>query len=450
MSRVVYSISRLNREVRASIEGNFGAQWVEGELSNVSRPSSGHLYFSLKDPSAQVRCAMFKPRSQQLRFRPGDGMQVLAYARVTLYEPRGDFQLVVEHLEPAGEGLLRMKFEQLKQQLAAEGLFETARKRPLPPWPRAVGIVTSPSGAAVRDILNVLARRNPAIPVVIYPCAVQGAAAAGEIVAAIATANRRAECDVLIVARGGGSLEDLWSFNEEAVVRAVAASNLPVISGVGHEIDFTLTDFAADLRAPTPSAAAELAVPDREAVLQQLTGLASRLNGGLRHRLRYAQQRVDTLSARLVHPGRRIEQHHQRLDELLGRLEPALRRTLALKQARLAAAEATLAGVTPSRRIALAASRLQSASQRLSGAMPLLLTRFKVRVTAAEQTLRAVSPLATLARGYAIVSRANGQIVRSANDVAPDETVHARLSQGALSLRVEDRLAPAADPEPPT
>lgn len=450
MSRVVYSISRLNREVRASIEGNFGAQWVEGELSNVSRPSSGHLYFSLKDPSAQVRCAMFKPRSQQLRFRPGDGMQVLAYARVTLYEPRGDFQLVVEHLEPAGEGLLRMKFEQLKQQLAAEGLFETARKRPLPPWPRAVGIVTSPSGAAVRDILNVLARRNPAIPVVVYPCAVQGAAAAGEIVAAIAAANRRAECDVLIVARGGGSLEDLWSFNEEAVVRAVAASTLPVISGVGHEIDFTLTDFAADLRAPTPSAAAELAVPDREAVLQQLTGLASRLNGGLRHRLRYAQQRVDTLSARLVHPGRRIEQHHQRLDELLGRLEPALRRTLALKQARLAAAEATLAGVTPSRRIALAASRLQSASQRLSGAMPLLLTRLKVRVTAAEQTLRAVSPLATLARGYAIVSRANGQIVRSANDVAPDETVHARLSQGVLSLRVEDRLAPPAAPEPPT
>ena len=258
MSRDVYTVSRLNREVRASIEGNFGAQWVAGEISNLARPASGHLYFSLKDPSAQARCAMFRLRSGQLRFRPSDGMQVLAYARISFYEPRGEFQLVVEHLEPAGEGLLRLRFEALKQKLAAEGLFDTARKRPLPTWPKAIGVVTSATGAAVRDILQVLARRNPSIPVFVYPCAVQGVAAVGEIVAAIAAANRRAECQVLIVARGGGSLEDLWSFNEEAVVRAISASVLPTICGIGHEIDFSLADFAADVRAPTPSAAAEI------------------------------------------------------------------------------------------------------------------------------------------------------------------------------------------------
>lgn len=448
MSRVVYSITRLNREVRASIEGNFGAQWVEGELSNLARPSSGHLYFSLKDPSAQVRCAMFKPRSQQLRFRPADGMQVLAYARISLYEPRGEFQLVVEHLEPAGEGLLRMKFEALKQKLAAEGLFETERKRPLPLWPRAIGVVTSPSGAAVRDILHVLARRNPAVPVFIYPCAVQGVAAAGEIANAIATANRRAECDVLIVARGGGSLEDLWAFNEEPVVRAIAGSTLPVISGVGHEIDFTLSDFAADVRAPTPSAAAELAVQDRLEALRIFNRLEQRLGAGLQNRVQMAEHRLMALSARLVHPGRRIEQHHQRLDELLRRLTPALRRTLQFKQSRLRAAEAALASATPSRRVMLAQSRLQGVEQRLRGALPLILTRFNARVAEAERTLLAVSPVATLTRGYAIVTQANGEIARDAAQLAAGDVVQARLARGALDLRVERTLPEIPEPPP--
>jgi len=235
--RDVYTVTRLNREVRAVIEGNFGAVWLEGEISNLARPASGHWYFTLKDPSAQVRCAMFRMRVQQVRFRVTDGAQVLVYARVGMYEPRGEFQLVVENMEPAGEGLLRLKFEQLKQKLAAEGLFDSALKRPLPAWPRAVGVVTSATGAALRDIVHVLGRRNPGVPIVVYPCAVQGAAAVPEIVAAIAAANRRAEVDVLIVGRGGGSLEDLWAYNEEAVVRAVRASQIPVVSGIGHEID---------------------------------------------------------------------------------------------------------------------------------------------------------------------------------------------------------------------
>jgi exodeoxyribonuclease VII large subunit len=389
---------------------------------------------------------MFKPRSQQLRFRPADGMQVLAYARISLYEPRGEFQLVVEHLEPAGEGLLRMKFEALKQKLAAEGLFETERKRALPLWPRAIGVVTSPSGAAVRDILHVLARRNPAVPVFIYPCAVQGAAAAGEIANAIATANRRAECDVLIVARGGGSLEDLWAFNEEPVVRAIAGSALPVISGVGHEIDFTLSDFAADVRAPTPSAAAELAVQDRLEALRIFARLEQRLGAGLRNRVQIAEHRLTALSARLVHPGRRIEQHHQRLDELLRRLTPALRRTLQFKQSRLRAAEAALASATPSRRVLLAQSRLQGVEQRLRGALPLVLTRLSARVAEAERTLLAVSPVATLARGYAIVTQANGEIARDAAQLAAGDVVQARLARGALDLRVERALPEATEP----
>lgn len=449
MSRDVYTVSRLNREVRASIEGNFGAQWVAGEISNLARPASGHLYFSLKDPSAQARCAMFRLRSGQLRFRPSDGMQVLAYARISFYEPRGEFQLVVEHLEPAGEGLLRLRFEALKQKLAAEGLFDTARKRPLPTWPAAIGVVTSATGAAVRDILQVLARRNPSIPVFVYPCAVQGAAAVGEIVAAIAAANRRAECQVLIVARGGGSLEDLWSFNEEAVVRAISASVLPTICGVGHEIDFSLADFAADVRAPTPSAAAEICAPERAVVLAQFGALQRRINTTLTHTLTLSRQRLSGAQRRLVHPGRRIEQHHQRLDELLHRLLPALQRTWQLKRIRLAAANAGLTSASPRRRLALAHAQEQSMRQRMNNTLPALLQRLQARLTAAQRTLQAVSPAATLARGYAIVTRGNGQIARDAAQVRAGEAVRAVLARGTLVLRVEGAEPATSPPSEP-
>ena len=436
MSRDIYSVTRLNREVRAVIEGNFGAQWIEGELSNFARPASGHWYFSLKDPSSQVRCAMFKPKAAQVRFRPADGMQVMIYARVTFYEPRGEFQLVAEHMEPAGEGLLRLQFEQLKQKLAAEGLFEADRKRPLPPWPGGIGVVTSGTGAALRDILHVLARRNPGIPVFVYPTAVQGASAAKEIARAIAAANRHALCDVLIVARGGGSLEDLWSFNEEAVVRAVVASKIPVISGVGHETDFTLCDFAADVRAPTPSAAAEICVPDQAEVQRRFAMLERRLVAGLTQRLRFHRQRLDSLSARLIPPGRRIEQHQQRLDELLQRLPGAMQRRLTMQRARLSTLAARLQGAAPGRQLDQARARTMAAELRLRGAMPTVLQRLNARLDAAHRTLLALSPLATLNRGYAILQREDGAVVQNASSVRRGERLRARLAKGELEVDV--------------
>ena len=275
--REVFSVSALNRDARRIIESNFGVIWVEGEISNLARPSSGHMYWSLKDDNAQVRCAMFRQANRSLTFAPKNGLQVLARARVSLYETRGEFQLIVDFLEEAGEGLLRRRFEELKRKLAAEGLFETERKQQLPALPRRIGVVTSPSGAAVRDILSVLRRRFPWVQVVIYPTLVQGATAAYEIAQTLELADSRGDCDLLILARGGGSLEDLWSFNEEIVARAIAALDTPLISGVGHEIDFTIADFVADVRAPTPSGAAEIAVPDQAEWLAALAGTAQRL-----------------------------------------------------------------------------------------------------------------------------------------------------------------------------
>jgi len=273
LERDVYTVSRLNREVRTVLEGSFPLLWVEGELSNLSQPPSGHIYFSLKDEYAQVRCAMFRTRRVHLRFRPENGVHVLARVRVSLYEGRGDFQLVVEHLEPAGEGALRLAFERLKQKLASEGLFDAARKRPIPEFPRQVGLITSAAGAAVRDLLSVLARRYPALPVLIFPVPVQGGEAAEAMVAALRRANARAECDVLILARGGGSMEDLWPFNDETLARAIASSAIPVVTGIGHEIDFTIADFVADQRAATPSAAAELVSPDGVGLLRRSSRL---------------------------------------------------------------------------------------------------------------------------------------------------------------------------------
>ncbi len=435
--RDVYTVTRLNREVRAVIEGNFGAVWLEGELSNLARPASGHWYFTLKDPSAQVRCAMFRMRAQQVRFRVTDGAQVLIYARVGMYEPRGEFQLVVEHMEPAGEGALRLKFEQLKKKLATEGLFDASLKRPLPAWPRAVGVVTSATGAALRDIVHVLGRRNPGIPIVVYPCAVQGTAAAPEIVAALAAANRRAEVDVLIVGRGGGSLEDLWAFNEEVVVRAVRASRIPVVSAVGHEIDFTLTDFAADLRAATPSAAAELCAPDRAELLRRYALLEARLRRAAEHGLALAKSRLEGATARLRHPGRRLEEHAQRLDELMRRLPQALESLLTLRRARLARVSTALAAATPARRLQLGAERLRAQTLRLHAAMPAYLERRQSRLREAERTLRAVSPAATLERGYAIVRTADGAIARDAAQFTPGARLDAQLARGRVGAVVE-------------
>src|SRR5512139_1087653 len=294
--REIYTISRLNREARALLEGHFPLMWIEGEISNLSRPASGHLYFSLKDPFAQVRCAMFRMRGMHLTFRPADGMHVLVRARLSLYEPRGDYQLIVEHMEEVGDGALRRAFEQLKQRLLAEGLFESGRKRALPALPRCIGVITSPTGAAIHDILTVLHRRFPAIPVIVYPVPVQGAGAAEQIATMIHRASERGDCDVLIVGRGGGSLEDLWPFNEEVVARAIYTSAIPVVSAVGHEIDFTIADFVADLRAPTPSAAAEMVSGVRAELQERIATACIRLNRSTSRLLADGRQRLLVLS----------------------------------------------------------------------------------------------------------------------------------------------------------
>jgi exodeoxyribonuclease VII large subunit len=315
--RDIYTVSRLNREARALLEAGLPSLWISGELSNLSRPASGHWYFSLKDEDAQVRCAMFRQRNLAVRAVPRDGMQVLLRARVGLYEARGEFQLVVDHLEEAGEGELRRRFEALKLKLAAEGLFDAARKRPLPRFPRRVGIVTSASGAALRDVLHVLRRRFPTVPVLLYPVPVQGAGAAREIASMLGVADRRRDVDVLLLVRGGGSLEDLWAFNDETLARAIAEVGLPVICGIGHEVDFTIADFVADVRAPTPSAAAELAVPDAAACRDALGVAAGRLSSAAKRDLRRRQLALRHSADRIrrLHPAQAIRQRMQRLDE---------------------------------------------------------------------------------------------------------------------------------------
>jgi exodeoxyribonuclease VII large subunit len=392
--RRIYSVAELNHASRLLLEGGLGVVWVEGELSNFARPSSGHWYFSLKDRDAQVRCAMFRARNVLSTVAPEEGMQLLARGRISLYEPRGDYQLIVEHLELAGIGALQRAFEQLKARLQAEGLFAAERKRPLPTLPATVGVITSPTGAAIRDILHIMARRFPATRVIIYPVPVQGSAAPAAIAAALDLANARAECDVLILARGGGSLEDLQAFNDERVARALARSTLPVVSGVGHEVDFTIADFVADARAPTPSGAAQLVTQDVRAWLQRLAQIQERLQALWRRREADAQQVLRALQERLqrAHPGARLAQHAQRLDELEQRRQRAWERLLL------------------------------HARSRLEGVM---------------RALHAVSPLATLERGFAIV-QGDGD-ARAVTDVAQlrvGQRIQARLAHGRLHAEI--------------
>ncbi len=359
------SISRLNLEAQGLLEGSFPLIWLQGELSNFSRPASGHWYFSLKDSRAQINGAMFRNRNRLLDFNPQNGQQVLVRAKVTLYVPRGNFQIVVEHMEPAGQGALKAQFEALKAQLQAEGLFAQEHKRALPAWPGQIGVITSPSGAAIRDILQVLKRRCPSIPVVIYPAAVQGDDAPGQLCQALDLAVRRDECDVLIIGRGGGSLEDLWAFNDEALTRAVAACPIPIVSAVGHEVDTGLTDFAADMRAPTPSAAAELVSPDLSVVTQRLGGLHRRLRWVMAQQLRAPQERLRHLSQRLRSPRHSLEQSSQRLDELQGRLQRHMQQRLALLQSRLRPSQQRLVRQSPQRLLADRQQRLQTLEKRL-------------------------------------------------------------------------------------
>lgn len=408
------SVSELNKRVRMLLENQFEMLWVSGELSNVKLASSGHWYFCLKDPAAQIECAMFRTRAQFLDFRPENGLQVEVRARVTLYEPRGNYQLVVEEIRRAGLGALFEAFEKLKARLQAEGLFEAARKRPLPAFPRAIGIVTSPQAAALRDVLTTLRRRCPMTPVVIYPAQVQGEGGAAQIVRAIQTANARAECDVLIVCRGGGSLEDLWCFNEEAVARAIVASGIPVVSGVGHETDFSIADFAADLRAPTPTAAAAAAGPDRESLLAEVALYRRRLARDIAHILEARSQRLDGLSRRLLTPAERIARDRERVTQLARRMRRAL----------------------PD--IAFARRELARATQRLCAGVARGVSERTRRLGALRASLGHLDPTRVLARGYSIVRDADGHVRRSSAGLAAGAALDVTFSEGGAAVTVRE------------
>ena len=414
----VLTVSELNRRVRALLENQFETLWVSGELSNVKRAASGHWYFCLKDPTAQIECAMFRARAQFLDFRPEDGLRVEVRARVTLYEPRGNYQLVVEEIRKAGLGALYEAFEKLKAKLEAEGLFEAARKKPLPAFPRAIGIVTSPAAAALRDVLTTLARRAPMVPVVLYPAQVQGEGAGAQVARAIAAANARGECDVLIVCRGGGSLEDLWAFNEEVVARAIAASRLPVVSGVGHETDFSIADFVADLRAATPTAAAVAASPDRAALAERLAAHRRRLARDLRRILETAAQRLDAAGRRLLTPAQRIDRDRERLAQQARRLRRAL---------------PDIAGER--RDIARAARRLAAAAARIAADR----TR---HLAALRASVGHLDPTRVLARGYSIVRDAQGHVRRSSAGLAAGDRLDITFSEGGAEAEVRSARPP--------
>jgi exodeoxyribonuclease VII large subunit len=436
--RSVYSVSRLNNEVRVLLERGLGVVWVEGELSNFSQPTSGHWYFSLKDRTSQVRCAMFRLKNSALGFTPKAGQLVIARGRVSLYEPRGEYQLIVDHLEEAGVGALQREFERLKAKLAAEGLFASESKRSLPRFPRRIALVTSPTGAAVRDVLNILARRFPPAAVLVYPAAVQGAAAAPAIVHALQQASVRMDCEVLILARGGGSLEDLWCFNDERVARAIRACAIPVVTGIGHEIDFTIADFAADARAPTPSGAAELVAPDSVACSEALTRMEERLSACIRRELRAVSSRFANAGARLkqAHPGVRLGHQAQRLDDLEQRLTSAAHAVLHTRRHRLSDAFARFLQHSPERLVREYRRRHDGLDSRLHRAVKEYLSRRSHRLDLAQRTLKAAGPEATLARGFAVVTRADGTLVTDARSVPAGEEIEARLAIGHLRAKV--------------
>ena len=436
--RQIYSVSRLNREAKSLLEGSFPLLWVEGELSNLSRPASGHWYFSLKDAQAQVRCALFRGNQRGIRVTPRDGMQVLVRARVSLYEGRGDYQLIVETMEDAGEGALRRAFDLLKHRLAQEGLFESIHKKPLPRLPKRIGIITSPSGAVLHDILTTLQRRFPAIPVLLYTVPVQGPGAGEKIAAMLKLAGQRCDCDVLILARGGGSLEDLWAFNEEVVARAIHACPIPLVSAVGHETDFTIADFVADVRAATPTAAAEMLSPDQAEWLAAFGQLEHRLRRLIRDRLRQAQQKLDYLVLRLGRPDARLARLRERLQALGQRMQRAQFHILTHRRQRLLTLHARLCQFNPQTRLREQLLRGHHLHTRFQHALRRKLERSQERLMRATQALDTLSPLATLARGYAILEQAQtGAIVRSASAVQAGTAVRARLAHGVLDCRVE-------------
>ena len=438
------SVSELNRQAKSLLEHSFMSLRVTGEISNMVRASSGHWYFTLKDERAQVRCAMFRGRNAQVRFRPQEGSQVLCTAKVSLYEGRGDFQLIVDAMQEDGQGQLQQAFDQLKARLQAEGLFAQERKRPIPTHPRTVGVVTSATGAALHDILTAFERRYPGLQVNLYPTLVQGADAADQIVAAIRIANRHAEADVLIVGRGGGSLEDLWPFNEERVARAIIASDIPVVSAVGHEVDFSISDMVADLRAPTPTAAAELLSPDQRQIQQRLTQLQQGLQRRFDWQLKRQRERLAALRRQMRHPGDRIREQQQRCDDLEMRLQRAIQRRFELRRQRLAAASARLELQNPVRLLGKQRERLSDLHARLATRINALIERRRLQLGQKVGRLNATSPLATLERGYSLTQTDSGELVRDARQLRTGSAVRVRLQSGAFSAEVTD-IEPATN-----
>lgn len=446
--RDVITVSQLNRRAKQLLETHLPLLWVEGELSNVSVPSSGHWYFTLKDDQAQVRCAMFRNRNMTVRFKPQQGQHVLIRARVSLYEGRGDYQIIAEHMEEAGAGALQRAFDELKLKLAREGLFDEHIKKPLPPLPKHIAIITSPTGAAIRDILSVLDRRFPSIPVTIIPVAVQGKESAPQIVKAIELANRaplsdkqslgKNLFDLIVLTRGGGSLEDLWSFNEEIVARAIYASKLPVVSAVGHEIDFTIADFVADLRAPTPSAAAELITPDGEEWLEKFIGYEVILEEIIERKLQHLQQKLTWLRSRLRHPKEKLEQQAQRLDNIELRLKNAIQNIVAVYRNRLNTLAIRQKPLHPQYRLAQLQTRFQQAQQRFNKAQQLSLAQKRQRFSEAVRMLHTLSPLKTLDRGYALVTHMDGLTpITSSQQLNTGDKIKTQLAKGEFVAVVE-------------
>ena len=436
--REIFTVSQLNRRARQLLETHIPLLWVEGELSNVSIPSSGHWYFTLKDDQAQVRCAMFRNRNMTVRFKPQQGQHVLIRARVSLYEGRGDYQIIVEHMEEAGTGALQRAFEQLKNKLASEGLFDEVYKKALPSLPRHIAVITSPTGAAIRDILSVLERRFAGIPVTVLPVAVQGKDAAPQIVRAIDLANRAKLFDVVILARGGGSLEDLWPFNEEIVARAIFASELPIVSGIGHEVDFTIADFVADLRAPTPSAAAELIVPDGDDWLDKVIGFEVLLEEAMERTLKHWHQRLEWLRSRLRHPRQRLEQQAQRLDNLELRLKNQIQKQLFAWRHQLNQLQWRQQAQHPQQLLNNLRERLRLDEIRLIRTQQQSLSKSKQRLAEAARMLNTLSPLKTLERGYALVTKADShEVITRSDQVNKGDRLHTQFAQGEIVSLVE-------------
>ncbi|GAB4295529.1 MAG: exodeoxyribonuclease VII large subunit [Desulfuromonadia bacterium] len=439
--RVIVSVSELTRLLRGVIEENFSHVWVQGEISNLATPASGHVYFTLKDPDAQINAVLFKGVASHLKFRLADGMAVIVRGRVTVYPPRGSYQIVIDYLEPAGIGSLQLAFMQLREKLEKEGLFDPARKRGIPPYPRRVGVVTSPSGAAIHDIITVLHRRSAPLDLLILPVRVQGEGAAEEIARAIHDFNRIGGVDVLIVGRGGGSLEDLWAFNEEVVARAIAASRIPVISAVGHEVDVTISDFVADLRAPTPSAAAEMVARSGVELQELVTLLSRRLTLAAAGALSRWRERLSFLTLRLRDPQMVIGFHRIRLDDLEARLDAATSRTLADRRRRLADLSGKLPLLSPQVRLSRQRERHRHLSELLRSRMLQILSDDRQHISRLSSTLDALSPLAVLGRGYAVAFRLNtSDVVTDAATLSPGDPIRLRLKRGGAVCRVEEPL----------